>query len=174
MYYKLPLVCWRGYGNLPTCSITIPLAAEGQAWYCVDKFPHPRKQTTGNESIPCSNDVCHNRKHCRSFKTPDIAFIWPKSSYTLSVARSHRSGKESGRRPWSPLDRHCDFINDVSFLLYPTLMTSNVKYVFILHGYQPIRSEGQHRAWDKHVCLPIACWFVICEYLKFGLFSISN
>ena len=33
-YYQLPLVCWRGYGNLSTRSIAIPRAAEGQAWYC--------------------------------------------------------------------------------------------------------------------------------------------
>ena len=31
---SLPLVCWRGYGNLSTRSIAIPRAAEGQAWYC--------------------------------------------------------------------------------------------------------------------------------------------
>ena len=31
---SLPLVCWRGYGNLSTFSIAIPRLAFGRAWYC--------------------------------------------------------------------------------------------------------------------------------------------
>ena len=31
---SLPLVCFRGYGNLSTLSITIPRLAFGRAWYC--------------------------------------------------------------------------------------------------------------------------------------------
>ena len=31
---SLPLVCWRGYGNLSTLSIAIPRLAFGRAWYC--------------------------------------------------------------------------------------------------------------------------------------------
>ena len=30
----LPLVCFRGYGNLSTLSIAIPRLAFGRAWYC--------------------------------------------------------------------------------------------------------------------------------------------
>ena len=83
-----------------------PKASRGIAMLSVDKFPHPWKQTAGNEFIPCSNDVCHILKRFRSFKTPATTFIVPKSSYKLSGARSHRNGKGSGRRPWSPLWRH--------------------------------------------------------------------
>ena len=31
---SLPLVCFRGYGNLSTLSIAIPRLASGRAWYC--------------------------------------------------------------------------------------------------------------------------------------------
>ena len=31
---SLPLVCFRGYGNLSTLSIAIPSLAFGRAWYC--------------------------------------------------------------------------------------------------------------------------------------------
>ena len=72
----------------------------------VDKFPYPRKQTRGNEFIPCSNNICDILKRFRSFKIPAITLIWPKSSYKHSVTRSYRSGKESGRRSESPLWRH--------------------------------------------------------------------
>ena len=75
-----------------------PMAKRGIATLSVDKFPVSWKQTKDNECIPCSNDVCHILKLFRSFKIPAITFILPKSSYKLSVARSHRSGKGSGRR----------------------------------------------------------------------------
>ena len=104
-------------------------AKRGIAMLSVDKFPCPRKQTKGDEFIPCSKDVCHILKRFHSFKTPAIHCILPKSSYKLSVGRAHRSSKKSGRRPWSPRDSHCDVINDVPFSLYLTMMTSNVKYV---------------------------------------------
>ena len=51
---SLPLVCFRGYGNLSTRSIAIPRAAlrcsaaRGIAMLRVDKFRYPRKQTRGN------------------------------------------------------------------------------------------------------------------------------
>ena len=105
--YKLHLVCWRGYGNLSTRSIAIPREAEGQAWYCdakqlsVDKFPYTRKQL-----ISLSNDLCHILKLFHKYKIPGIPFIWLKSMYKHGVTWSHRSGKESGRRLWSPLWRH--------------------------------------------------------------------
>ena len=74
---------------------------ETKCWWS----PYP-KQTKGNEFISCSNDVCHILKRSHSFKTPAIPFILPKPSYKLNVVRPHRRGKESGRRPWSPLWRH--------------------------------------------------------------------
>ena len=78
----------------------------GIAMLSVDKFPYPRKQTRGNEFIPCSNNICDILKRFRSFKTPAITLIWPKSPYKHNVTTSYRSGKESGRRSESPLWRH--------------------------------------------------------------------
>ena len=83
-----------------------PKAKRGIAMLSVDKFPYPRKQTRGNEFIPCSNNICDILKRFRSFKIPAITLIWSKSSYKHSVTRSYRSGKESGRRSESPLWRH--------------------------------------------------------------------
>ena len=83
-----------------------PKAKRGMAMLSVDKFPYPRKQTRGNEFIPCSNNICDILKRFRSFKIPAITWIWPKSSYKHSVTRSYRTGKESGRRSESPLWRH--------------------------------------------------------------------
>ena len=70
------------------------------------KFPYPRKQTRGNEFIPCSNNIYDILNRFRSFRIPAITLIWPKSPYKHSVTRSYRSGKESGRRSESPLWRH--------------------------------------------------------------------
>ena len=75
-----------------------PKAKCGIVMLSVDKFPYPRKQTKGNEFIPCSKDVCRILKCFCSFKSPAVPFILLKSSNKLSVARSHHSGKESGRR----------------------------------------------------------------------------
>ena len=83
-----------------------PKAKRGIAMLSVDKFPYPRKQTRGNEFIPCSNNICNILKRFRSFKIPAITLIWSKSSYKHNVTRSYRSGKESGRRSKSPLWRH--------------------------------------------------------------------
>ena len=58
-----------------------PKAKRGIAMLSVDKFPYPRKQTRGNEFIPCSNNICDILKRFRSFKIPAITLIWPKSSY---------------------------------------------------------------------------------------------
>ena len=82
-----------------------PKAKGGIAMLSVDKFPYPRKQTRGNEFIPCSNNICDILKRFRSFKIPAITLIWPKSLYKHSVTRSYRSGKESGLRG---RNRHCD------------------------------------------------------------------
>ena len=80
-----------------------PKAKRGIAMLSVDKFPYPRKQTRGNEFIPCSNNIYDILNHFRSFKIPAITLIWSKSPYKHSVTRSYRSGKESGRRSESPL-----------------------------------------------------------------------
>ena len=83
-----------------------PKAKRGIAMLSMDKFPYPRKQTRGNEFIPCSNKICDILKRFRSFKIPVITLIWPKSPFKHSVTRSYRSGKESGRQSESPLWRH--------------------------------------------------------------------
>ena len=83
-----------------------PKAKRGIAMLSVDKFPYPRKQTRGNEFIPCSNNICQILKCFHSFKIPAIPLIWPKWPHKHSVTRSYRSGKESGRRSESPLWRH--------------------------------------------------------------------
>ena len=49
-------------------------------------------------------------------------------------------------------DRHCDVIADVPFPLYFTLMTSNLRYVYIVHGSLSIISESQHRTWKNLSC----------------------
>ena len=83
-----------------------PKTKRGIAMLSVDKFPYLRKQTRGNEFIPCPNNICDILKRFRSFKILAITLIWPESSYKHSVTRSYRSGKESGRRSKSPLWRH--------------------------------------------------------------------
>ena len=112
-----------------------PRAKRGIAMPSLDKIPYPRKQAKGNDFIPCSNDVCHILKRFRGLNLRANPFLWPKSSYDLSVARLHFSDKKNGRRPPSPRDLHCDVINGVPLSSNLTLMTSNVKYVSILHGY---------------------------------------
>ena len=80
---------------------TRPKAKLGIAMLSVNKFPYPRKQTRGNEFIPCSNNICDILKCFYSFKRSAITLMWPKSPYKHSVTQSYRSGKESGR--WSEL-----------------------------------------------------------------------
>ena len=82
-------------------------AKRGIVMLSEDKFPYPRKQTRGNEFIPCSNNICDILKRFRSSKNPSYPIlIWPKSPYKHIVIRSYRSGKEIGRRSESPLWRH--------------------------------------------------------------------
>ena len=123
------------YPHTPSQYHAQPKAKRGIAILSVDKFPYPWKQTKGNKFVQCLNDVCYILKRFCRFETPAIHFILPKSSYKLIVARSHRSGKESGWRQWSLLHHHCEVINDVHFSLYLMLMMSNVKYVSVFHGY---------------------------------------
>ena len=78
-----------------------PKAKHGIVMLSVHKFQYPRKQTKGNEFVPCSKCVYHTLKRFHSFKTPAIPFILPKSSYKLSLARSHRGSK-------APLTQGCD------------------------------------------------------------------
>ena len=86
-----------------------PKAKRGIAMLSVDKFPYSRKQTRGNEFIPCSKNICDILKRFHSFKIPAITLIWPKWSYKHSVTRSHRSGKDSGRR--SSMTFRCLYIS---------------------------------------------------------------
>ena len=72
-----------------------PKAKRGIAMVSVDKFTYPRKQTRGNEFIPCSNNICDILKRFRSFKFQAITLSWPKSPYKHSVTRSYRSGKRT-------------------------------------------------------------------------------
>ena len=44
-----------------------PKAKRGIVMLSVDKLPYPRKQTRGNEFIPCSNNICDILKHFRSY-----------------------------------------------------------------------------------------------------------
>ena len=80
-----------------------PKTKRSIAMLSVDKLPYPRKQTRGNEFIPCSNNICHILKCFHGFKIPGIPLIWPKSPYKHGVTRSYRSSKETGRRSESPL-----------------------------------------------------------------------
>ena len=64
-----------------------PKAKRGIAMLSVDKLPYPRKQTSGNEFIPCSNNIYDILKRFRGFKIQAITFIWPKSLYKHSVTR---------------------------------------------------------------------------------------
>ena len=107
-----------------------PKAKRGIAMLSVDKFPYPRKQTRGNEFIPCSNNICDILKRFHSFKIPAITLLWPKSPYKqVLLGRTVAVRKADGGR-----NRHCDVINDVPLSLYLTLMTSNVRYGSIFHG----------------------------------------
>ena len=124
-----------------------PNAKRGIAMLSVDKFPYPRKQTGGNEFIPCSNDVCQILKCFRSFKISETPFIWPKSPYKYSVARSPRSGQESGRRSWSPFWLHqwrsfliIIYADDVKreIRVYTSRLLTNQK-----------RESAPSMAWDK-------------------------
>ena len=80
-----------------------PRAKRGIAMLSVDEFPYPRKQTRGNEFIPCSNNICDILKRFRSSKIPAIPLIWQILPYKHSVTRSYRGDKESGRRSESLL-----------------------------------------------------------------------
>ena len=108
-----------------------PKAKRGIAMLIVDKFPYPRKQTRGNEFIPCSNNICDILKRFRSFKIPAITLIWPKSSIINTVLLGRTVAVRKADGGWN---RHCDVINDVPLSLYLTLMTSNVRYGSIFHG----------------------------------------
>ena len=145
-----------------------PKAKRGIAMLSVDKFPYPRKQTRGNEFIPCSNNICDKLKRFRSFKVPAITLIWPKSSYKHSVTRSYRSGKESGRRSESPLWRHqwrsfvfishADDVKREIGLHIPRLLTNQKR--------ESARSMG----W-KYICNSNQCVFIYNQKTRDCCFS---
>ena len=94
-------------------------AKRGVAMLSVDKFPYPRKQTRGNEFITCSNDVCHILKQLPQLK---------RLSRPIIVTRSQR--QEKGTAVVIAIVTS----SVMYFFLYLTLMTSNVRYVYIHHG----------------------------------------
>ena len=80
--------CWwqwyeqqRFLSKLFAISVSVGRRPRGIAVLSVDKFRYLRKQTRGNEFIPCLNYVCHILICLRSFKTPCIPLICHKSSH---------------------------------------------------------------------------------------------
>ena len=112
----------------------------------------------------------HILKRLRRFKTPAIPFILPKSSYKLSVARSHRSGKDSGR--CCGRDRSYDVINDVPFSLYLTLMTLDVKrdktrYFTQCSNFECKTSARlRTREWQPYLALTGELWLSSVSYWR--------
>ena len=125
----------------------------------VDKFPYPRKQTRGNEFIPCSNNVCDILKRFRSFEIPAITLIWPKSLYKHSVTRSYRSDKESGRRSESPLWRHQ--WRSVVFISH----VDDVKREILLHISRLLTNQNRESArsmWYIYIYIYIYICVCVC------------
>ena len=110
--------------------IHAPKAQHGIAMVSVDKFLYPRNQTRCNKFIPCSYDVCQIMKHFCSFKSqiPLVSGLNHRIN-TVLLGRIAAARKMDGG-----LHRYCDVINNAPLSLYFTLMTSNMRYVFILHG----------------------------------------
>ena len=122
---------------------TRPKDKHGIAMLSVDKFQYLRKQTRCNEFIPCSNDVCQILKRFRSFRISDTPFSGLNNRInTVLLDRIAVVRKADGGR-----DRHCDVINDVPFSLFFTLMTSNVRYVYI---YFTVVSQSEARVSTEH------------------------
>ena len=106
----------------------------------LDKFPYPRKQTRGNEFIPCSIDACYFLKRVHSFRILAIALISPNSLYKQSVSRSHHCGKQIARIGIPSVRSSV-----ASLCVYCMLMTSNGLYILRLLA-------NQKR--DQHSVLP--------------------
>ena len=109
-----------------------PKAMRGVAMASVDTFLYPRKQTSGHEFIPCSNDVCHVPKRFRVFKSPIIHLIWTNHRInTMLLGRIAAARDVDGNR-----DRHCDAINYVtlpSVVRYPEARVSTEHGIKISH-----------------------------------------
>ena len=135
------VICWDFF----QCSISYPLFADagtgiyphaasqyharpkakcGIVMLSVDKSTYPCQQTKDNEFIPCSNDVYHVSAALKLQLSP-------------LFCQNHRINDRisAARKVVGDRDCHCDVINDVPFPLYVVLMTSNVRYVSLLHGY---------------------------------------
>ena len=106
-----------------------PKAKRSIMMLSVDEFPYSRKKTRGNEFISCSNDGSHILHVSAALKS-QLSLLSGLNHHINTMLLGHiaPARKLDGR------DRHCDVINDVPFSLYLTLMTSNVRYVSILHG----------------------------------------
>ena len=71
-YISYPLFADADMGIYPHAASQYharPKAKHGIAMLSVDKFPYPRKQTRGNEFIPCSSNICDILKRFRSFES---------------------------------------------------------------------------------------------------------
>ena len=123
-----------------------PKAKRGIAMLSVDKFPYPRKQTRGNDFIPCSNNICDILSF-RSFKIPAITLIWPKSPYKHSVL-----GRTVAVRKADCAVRIAIVTSSMTFLcLYISRwwrQTWDTAPYFTVVNHA-IRSENQHGARDK-------------------------
>ena len=108
-----------------------PKAKHGIAMLSVDKFPYPWKQTRGKEFIHAQTMFIKfwNVSAALKFQIPLLSGQNHRI-ITVLLDRITAVRKEDG----GGCDRHCDVINDVPFPLYLTLMTSNVRYAYILNS----------------------------------------
>ena len=111
------------YPHSPSQYHARPKAKHGIAMQNVDKFPYPRKQTMGNEFIPCLNDVCDILKCFRSFNST-------LSLLSVLNYRTHCYWVASYRQ------RKCMAINNV---------TSSMTFLSLLSLYA---SRSWRKMWD--------------------------
>ena len=107
-----------------------PKAKRGIAMLSVDQFLYPGKQTR-------VMNLSHAQTMFVKFWNVSTAL---KSQIPLLSGLNHCINTvlldpiAAARKADGGRDRHCDIISGVPFSSYFTLMTSNVRYVYILHG----------------------------------------
>ena len=80
------------------------------AMLSMDKFPYPRKQTRGNEFIPCSKYIWYNLKRFRNFEIPAM----PLKAGVHHCINTVLLGRiAAARKVGSGRDRDSDVISDV-------------------------------------------------------------
>ena len=99
-------------------------AKHGIAMLSVDQFQYLQEQTRGNEFIPCSKDFYYYQKYQKSF-------LLGLNHCVNTVLLGHIA---ADRKDDDGRDHHWDIINNALFSYNVTLMTSNMRYVYILHG----------------------------------------